>query len=312
MTEKKATREAYGEALADVGGRLESVVVLDADLSTSTKTSVFARRFPERFFNIGSAEQNLIGVASGLALSGKVAFASTYALFGSGRAWEQIRNTVARDNLNVKICVSHAGLSNASDGSSHQSLEDIAIMRAIPNMNVVVPADYIETWRVIETISEIDGPFYVRLSKTPTPVVFREDYEFSLGRATLMKEGSDLTIIACGTMLQEALDAARILEEDRIKARVFNMSTIKPIDTEAIIRAARDTGAIVTAEEHSIIGGLGSAVSEVVSGEYPVPVARIGVPDVFGQSGSFDELFGFFGLRSEDIADAARKVLGNR
>ena len=263
--ELKSTRDAYGDALLELVEDT-NVVVLDADLSVSTQTNKFAKRYPERFFNVGCAEQNLIGVAAGLAIAGKIAFASTYAIF-SHRAWEQIRNTVAHDNLNVKIAVSHAGLTNAPDGASHQSLEDIALMRVIPKMRVIVPGDAVETEKAVLTEAYSPGPAYIRLNRVKTPIIFDDTYEFRLGKVVKLIDGDDLAIIASGTMIHEALDAAKKLaQESHVSTCVLNLHTIKPLDKESIIQVAKETGAIVTVEEHSIYGGLGSAVAEVFFG----------------------------------------------
>ena len=305
--ELKSTRDAYGDALLELVGDT-NVVVLDADLSVSTQTNKFAKRCPERFFNVGCAEQNLIGVAAGLAIAGKTAFASTYAIF-SNRAWEQIRNTIAHDNLNVKIAVSHAGLTNGPDGASHQSLEDIAIMRVIPNMRVIVPADAIEAEKaIIEEVSN-PGPAYIRLNRAKTPTIYDDNYAFSLGKAVKLTEGDDVTIIATGTMVHEALDAAKMLAEEKISSSVLNIHTVKPIDKESIIKEARRTGAIVTVEEHSIYGGLGGAVAEILAEIYPVPMRIIGVKDKFGESGEYHELLKKHGLTAMNIFICAKELL---
>ena len=307
IMELKSTREAYGDALLRLGED-NGVVVLDADLSASTQTNKFAKEYPERFFNVGCAEQNLIGVAAGLAVAGKTAFASTYAIF-SNRAWEQIRNTVAYDKLNVKIAVSHAGLTNGPDGASHQSLEDIALMRVIPNMTVIVPSDAVEAKKAV--ISEIHrvGPAYIRLNRVKTPYIFDEKYEFEIGKAVKLISGGDLTIIATGTMVHEAMDAAKMLAEENISTCVLNIHTIKPIDKERIIKEARRTGAIVTVEEHSIYGGLGGAVTEILSENYPIPMRLIGVNDIFGESGEYSELLEKYGLTSNNIFKSAKELL---
>ena len=304
----ESTRDTYGKTLLELG-KDPRVVVLDSDTSVSTKTCNFAQHYPKRFINVGCAEQNLLGTAAGLAASGKIAFASSYAVFVSGRAWEQIRNTIAHDKLNVKIVVTHAGLTNASDGSSHQSLEDIALMRVIPNMTVIVPADAVETRKAVLAAAEHDGPVYVRLNRTKAPLLYTEDYDFSIGRASELTEGDDVAIIATGTMVAESMKAAEALRKEGVEARVINLSTIKPIDRETIIRAAKDTGAIVTVEEHSIYGGLGSAVSEVACEEYPVPVKKMGVDDRFGQSGEYEELLELYGLNAESIIKKVRELL---
>lgn len=305
--ELKSTRDAYGDALLEIGSSKE-IVVVDADLSVSTKSCKFAERFPERFFNVGCAEQNLISMAAGLALGGKTVFASSYAIFASGRAWEQIRSSIAHDILNVKIVVTHSGLTNSPDGASHHSLEDIALMRVIPGMRVIVPADYIEAKEAIKASAQEEGPFYIRLNRTATPVLF-DNYEFKLGKGSVLKDGSDLSIIATGTMVSEALGAAEALKEEGISVRVLNIPTIKPIDQELIIKAAKDTGAVIAAEEHSIYGGLGSAVAEILAENYPVIVKRIGVKDRFGQSGARKDLIEEYCLTAKDIANAARDLV---
>ena len=305
--ELKSTRDAYGNTLLKLGDDT-NVVVLDADLSVSTQTNKFAKEHPERFFNVGCAEQNLIGVAAGLAIAGKTAFASTYAIF-SNRAWEQIRNTVAHDNLNVKIAVSHAGLTNAPDGASHQSLEDIALMRVIPNIAVIVPSDAVEAEKAVITEASRAGPAYIRFNRVKTPCIFDADYEFSFGKAVKLISGDDLSIIATGTMVHEAMDAAKMLAEENISTCVLNIHTIKPIDRESIINVAKETGAIVTVEEHSIYGGLGSAVAELLVEKYPVPMKIIGVNDIFGESGEYSELLEKYGLTSNNIFKSAKELL---
>jgi transketolase len=312
MLEPKATRVAYGEALLEMGKKNTDIVVLDADLSESTKTNVFADAYPERFFDVGCAEQNLIGVAAGLAASGKIPFASTYAVFASCRAYEQIRNTVAFDNLNVNIAVSHAGLTNSADGGTHQSVEDIALMRVLPNMTVIVPADAIEAYKAVEAAAKHDGPVYIRLNRVNTPILFDDSYDFSIGNGVKMKDGSDVTIIATGTMVSESLEAAEGLSGEGIDAEVINIHTIKPVDSKIILGSARKTGCIVTAEEHSIIGGLGGAVAEVIAENEPVPIKRVGIGDVFGESGNYNELLEKFGCTKEHIVGAAKEVLKKR
>lgn len=307
--EPKSTREAYGDALIKLGDTNKNVVVLDADLSTSTQTNKFAKKYPERFFNVGCAEQNLIGVAAGLAICGKISYASTYAIF-STRAWEQIRNTVAHDNLNVKIAVSHAGLTNGSDGASHQSLEDIALMRVIPNMTVIVPSDAVETEKAITSEAYREGPAYIRLNRTKTPIIFGDDYEFTIGEAVKLTDGDDLAIFAMGTMVHEALEASRTLKTQNINACVVNIHTIKPLDKRKIIKIARQTGAVISVEEHSIYGGLGGAIAEVLGEKYPVPMRIIGVKDVFGESGEYEELLKKNGLTAMNIIKSAKELLG--
>ncbi|MFZ5632800.1 MAG: transketolase family protein [Bacillota bacterium] len=312
MTRKIATREAYGKALAELGGKNSRVVVLDADLSKSTKTADFAGVFPERFFNMGIAEQNLIGTAAGFAAAGKIPFASTFAVFATGRAFEQIRNSVAYTRLNVKIAATHAGVTVGEDGGSHQSVEDIAVMRSLPNMTVFVPADEAETYGAVEAAAEMEGPVYIRLGRAGAPPVHGEGFRFVPGRAVVLREGADAAIIAAGIMVPAALEAAAALAREGIEARVISMHTIKPLDVEAVIKAARETGALVTAEEHSVIGGLGGAVCEAVCENAPAPVRRVGLPDVFGESGTPDELLNKFGLTPAAIANAVREAIKMR
>jgi len=309
---KIATRDAYGEALKALGAINNDVVVLDADLSKSTKTAVFAKAFPERFLNMGIAEQNLVGTAAGLAAAGKIPFASTFAIFATGRAYEQIRNSVAYPKLNVKIAASHAGITVGEDGASHQMLEDLALMRALPNMTVIVPADAEETRQAIQVAAAIRGPVYIRLGRLGVPVLFDDTYKFAVGKAVQVADGCDATIIATGIMVGIALEAAQSLQAEGIKTRVINMATIKPIDRETIVLAAKETGAIVTAEEHNIIGGLGSAVAEVLVETVPVPMMRIGVQDTFGESGTPNALLQKYGLTAENIAAAVRAVIARK
>ncbi|GAA3642666.1 transketolase family protein [Asaccharospora irregularis] len=309
---KIATREAYGKALVKLGQINDNVVVLDADLSKSTKTNDFYKMFPERFFNMGIAEQNLIGAACGLSTAGKIPFASTFAMFATGRAFEVIRNSVCYPKLNVKVCATHAGLTVGEDGASHESVEDMAIMRAIPNMTVLVPADGVETEKMIFEVAKYNGPVYVRLGRSAVPVLFDENYKFEIGKGSVVRDGNDATIIACGIMVNEAILAHEALKEEGINARVINMSTIKPIDRDLIIKAAEETKAIVTAEEHSIIGGLGSAVSEVVGEECPVIVKKVGVKDTFGESGTPAELLKKYGLTAEEIVNAVKDAVSKK
>lgn len=306
---EKATRDAYGEALARLGEEREDIVVLDADLSKSTKTAKFAERFPERFFNMGIAEQNLMGTAAGLALAGKIPFCSTFAVFASGRALDQVRNSIAYPRLNVKIVATHAGITVGEDGASHQSVEDIALMRSIPGMTVIVPADAVETEKAVWAIAAMEGPVYMRLGRGSVPVVHGADYQFQLGKAELMCPGQDATIAACGVMVAVALEAAEMLARERVQVRVLNLATIKPLDEEAVVTAAKETGAVVTAEEHNIIGGLGSAVAETLGEHFPVPLERVGIRDVFGQSGTPDQLMAHYGLRAVDLINAVKRVL---
>lgn len=307
--EKAATRDAYGKAIVELGGKYGDIVVLDADLAKSTKTEKFSQNFPERFFNMGVAEQNMIGTACGFSLAGKVPFASTFAVFASGRAFDQVRNSLCYSKLNVKIVASHAGITVGEDGASHQSIEDIALMRSLPNMTVIVPADAVETEQVVEFAYKHSGPVYIRLGRPKVPVIYDENYSFKLGISNVERKGSDVTIIAAGLMVSKSLEAAGRLEKEGISAEVINMSTIKPIDAEGIIRSAQKTKRVVTAEEHSIINGLGSAVAEVLIERFPVPMKRVGINDIFGESGNPEELLEKFGLTSENIVAAAKSLL---
>lgn len=309
MAEKIATRQAYGQALVKLGAENKDVVVLDADLSKSTKTELFARAFPERFFNMGIAEQNMIGTAAGLALAGKIPFVSSFAIFATGRAFEQVRNSIAYPALNVKIAASHAGISVGEDGASHQSIEDLALMRVLPNMSVIVPADAAQTAAAVVAASAHQGPVYLRLGRPAVPQLYSQDYEFHLGRADVLQDGQDAAVIACGLMVAPALEAAALLAPRGVTVRVINMATIKPLDVEAVVRAARETGAVVTAEEHSIIGGLGSAVAEVLVENYPVPMQRVGIRDTFGESGRPQELLEKYGLTARHIVEAVERTL---
>lgn len=309
MTNMMATRDAYGKALKELGGKNEDVVVLDADLSGSTKTAVFKKEYPERFFNVGIAEQSLMGTAAGLATTGKIPFASTFAMFATGRAFEIIRNSICYPKLNVKIAATHAGLTVGEDGATHQSVEDISLMRSIPNMVVLNPADGVETKQCVLKAAEYNGPVYIRLGRSKVPVIFDEDYNFEIGKGVELKSGEDVTIIATGIMVAKALEASEMLKEEGISARVINISTIKPIDKDIIIKAAKETKGIVTVEEHSIIGGLGSAVAEVLVENCPVPMLRVGVNDTFGESGNGDELLVKYGLTSENIVKNVKSVL---
>ena len=310
MSKKIATREAYGKALAALANTNENVVVLDADLSKSTKTADFKAVAPERFFNMGIAEGNMMGVAAGLSTCGKVPFVSTFAMFAAGRAFEQIRNSICYPKLNVKVCATHAGLTVGEDGASHQAIEDISLMRSVPNMVVINPADDIETEAAIKAVAEMEGPCYVRLGRMAVSRVNDEtNYNFVIGKGITLAEGNDVAIIATGIMVEAALEVKEELAKEGINARVINIHTIKPIDEELIIKAAKETGVIVTAEEHSVIGGLGSAVAEVVSENCPVPVLRVGVKDTFGESGKPNELLEKYGLTSNDIANKVKKAL---
>lgn len=303
-----ATRDAYGDALLELGKSRNDIVVLDADLSGSTKTAKFASAFPERFFNIGVSEQDMVGIAGGLSLTGKIPFASTFAIFETGRAWEQVRQTICYSRLNVKLVATHSGITVGEDGASHQALEDIAVMRVLPEMTVIVPSDGFETEQAISAVAEYDGPVYVRLGRGKVPSVMPGDYRFEIGKAYIFNLGKDVNIIATGIMVSEALRARDILKSGGIDAGVINMSTIKPLDRETVLQAA-ESNLIITAEEHSIIGGLGSAVCELLSEERPVMVKRIGVRDKFGRSGKPDELMKLYGLTAEDIAKAVQQNL---
>lgn len=296
-----ATRDAYGTALIELGKRNKKVVVLDADLSGSTKTAKFAKEFPDRFFNMGISEQDMIGTAGGLSLTGKIPFASTFAVFETGRAWDQIRQTICYSHLNVKLVATHGGITVGEDGASHQALEDVALMRVLPDMTVIVPADGFETKQVIDEITEYDGPVYVRLGRAKVPAVMPSDYTFRIGRSHKFHIGKDANIIANGIMVSAALQAREMLLKEGIDAGVINMPTVKPLDTEAVFDAAKVSKFIVTAEEHSIIGGLGSAVAEFLSESFPVFVKRIGTRDTFGGSGKPDELLKLYGLTAENI-----------
>ena len=307
-----ATRDAYGEALAELGAVNENIVVLEADLSKSTKTSDFKKVYPERHFNMGIAEQNMLGVAAGFAAAGKIPFASSFAVFATGRAYDQIRNSIAYPNLNVKIAATHAGLTVGEDGGSHQMLEDIALMRALPNMTVIVPADGIETKQAIKAAAEYEGPVYIRMGRPKVPVLFDDNYTFEIGKGVVLKEGTDVTLVGTGIMVSQAVEAAELLAAEGISAAVVNISTIKPLDAELIIAQAQKTGAIVTCEEHNIYGGLGSAVAEVLVENCPVPMARVGVADKFGESGLPDELLEKYGLTAANIAAQAKAVIARK
>ncbi len=306
---KIATRDAYGKALARLGGENPQVVVLDADLSKSTKTVDFAKVYPERFFNMGIAEANMMGTAAGFAAAGKIPFASTFAIFATGRAFEQVRNSIAYPALNVKIAASHAGVTVGEDGGSHQAIEDIALMRVLPNMTVLVPADGPSTEAAVFAAAEIDGPVYLRLGRPGVPVLYPEGFTFKVGKANRLREGKAATIVACGIMVSLALEAAAALALEGLEVRVLDCHTIKPLDREEITAAAKETGLLVTAEEHSILGGLGGAVAEVVTESCPVPVLRVGLVDCFGQSGKPDELLVEYKLTADRIAERVREGL---
>ncbi len=309
MADKKATREAYGAALVEFGAKYENLVVLDADLAAATKTGMFKKAFPDRFFDCGIAENNMIGVAAGLALSGKIPFASSFAMFAAGRSFEQLRNSVGYPKIPVKIGATHAGITVGEDGATHQCNEDLALMRAIPGMVILNPADATEARLAVEAAILHDGPVYIRFGRMAVPVLYGDDYKLTIGRGHKMRGGKDVSIIATGIEVEQALAAAEILAAEGIEASVVNMASIKPIDRDLVIAEARASGAIVTAEEHSVIGGLGAAVCEVVCESVPVPVIRVGVKDTFGKSGPAAALVKEFGLDAEAIADAARKAI---
>lgn len=308
---KRATREAYGQTLIELAAEGLDVAVVEADLSKSTTTAKFAAAYPERFFNVGVAEQNMVGVAAGLAVAGKVVFTGSFAVFATGRAYDQVRNTVCYSGLNVKLAPTHSGITVGSDGGSHQMLEDIALMRVLPGMHVLVPADVRAAAGALRAAARTPGPFYVRLGRAAVAEVYDDSHEFEVGRAYVLREGTDVTLAACGVMVAEALRAADELSVIGISAEVIDVSTIKPLDTETIVSSVRKTGAAVTCEEHSIIGGLGSAVAELLGEVHPVPLVRVGVRDTFGTSGDPDELMEHFGLTSAYVTRAARQLLGS-
>lgn len=306
---KKSTRQAYGEALVELGQQNKNIVVLDADLSKSTKTDLFKKAFPDRHINVGIAEADLIGTAAGFATCGKIPFASSFAMFAAGRAFEQIRNTVAYPKLNVKIAPSHAGVSVGEDGGSHQSVEDMAIMRSIPGMVVLCPCDAVETKKMIFAAAEYEGPVYIRMGRLDVETVLEDNYEFQIGLANTLREGTDVSIVSCGLMTQEALKAADILEEEGISVRVINSGSVKPLDGETILKAAQETKFIVTAEEHSVIGGLGAAVSEFLSETHPTLIKKVGIYDAFGQSGKGQELLEKYELTADKLVAVIRENL---
>ncbi len=312
LVQLSSMRDAFAEALIELGAKDKRIVVLGADTSVSIKTSLFGERYPDRFFNVGIAEANMIGIASGLALAGKIPFVSTYSAFVPGKCLDQIRNAVAYPNLDVKIVSSHGGLTVGPDGASHQTVEDVAVMRAIPHMHVIVPADGPSTRILVTQTVTILGPFYIRLSRPNVPNIYDSTADLEVGKAKVLRQGSDITLMACGIMVNEAIEAADSLAKDRISAEVLDCHTVKPLDTNAILKSARKTGAIVTAEEHSILGGLGGGVAEAVSETHPVPIARIGVRDTFGESGEHQELMAKYGLTSKEIASAAKTAVRAR
>lgn len=306
---KVATRVGYGEALVELGSERDDFLVLDADLAAATQTGMFKKAFPERFYDCGIAEGNMISIAAGIAATGKKVICSSFAMFAAGRAFEQVRNSVGYPHLNVIIGATHAGISVGEDGATHQCCEDIALMRTIPGMTIINPADETEAKKAVKAALELDGPVYMRFGRLAVPVIFGDDYNFEVGKGVELKDGTDVTVIATGLMVNEALEAYEILKNEGISARIINMHTIKPLDKEIVLKAARETGAIVTAEEHSVIGGLGAAVSETVCEECPVPVVKLGVNDTFGHSGPAVKLLDEFGLRAANIAQKAKQAI---
>ena len=307
LNNKKATRQSYGEGLVELGNKNKDVVVLDADLSGATKTNMFAKQFPDRFFNIGIAEQDMLATAAGFATCGKIPYASTFAVFAAGRAYDQIRNSICYPNLNVKICATHAGITVGEDGATHQMLEDIGLMRGLPNMIVLSPSDETQTKWMIEEISKVKGPIYVRLGRAATPLIYENTDGFEIGKAITHGDGKDVTIFATGVMVAEAIKAMEMLKEENINARVVDIHTIKPIDKETIIKCAKETDKLVCIEEHSIINGLGSAIAEVLVDECPKKLIRLGINDTFGKSGKASDLLKYYGLTAENICDVIRK-----
>ena len=305
---KIATRESYGNALVELGKKYENLVVLDADLAGATKTGTFKKAFPERHIDCGIAESNMMGIAAGLSTTGKVPFASTFAMFAAGRAYDQIRSSICYPNLNVKICATHAGITVGEDGATHQMLEDLALMRALPNMTVLCPSDDMETKCLIEQISKTKGPVYVRLARLATPGIYEENQTFEIGKAVQIGEGTDATVFATGVVVPEAIKAKELLEEEGIHIRVVDMHTIKPIDKEMIVKSAKETKKLISIEDHSVIGGLGSAISEVLTEEYPCKLVRMGIKDAFGKSGNAVELLKYFGLTSDAIIEQVKKM----
>ena len=298
---KKATRQSYGEALLELGKENEKIVVFDADLSNATKTSLFAKEFPNRFFDMGIAEQNMISTAAGMATCGKIPYASTFAVFAAGRAYDQIRNSVCYPNLNVKICATHAGVTVGEDGATHQMIEDISLMRTLPNMTVISTSDDLQTKWAVKEISKIDGPVYLRLSRLATPVIYDEEQSFEIGKAVQIGNGTDATIFATGVTVSEAIKAQEMLKENGVDVRVVDVHTIKPIDKEMIVKCAKETGKLISIEDHNVIGGLGSAIAEVLTDEYPSKLIRLGINDMFGKSGKATELMEYFGITAEEI-----------
>ena len=305
--ERIATRQSYGKALLELGKKNEKVVVLDADVASATKTNLFAKEFPERFLDMGIAEANMLGTAAGLASCGKIPYSSTFAVFASGRGYDQIRTSICYPKLNVKICATHAGITVGEDGATHQMLEDISLMRTLPNMTVISPSDDTQTKWVIQEISKIEGPVYVRLARLATPIIYEENQKFEIGKAIQIGEGTDGTVFATGVMVAEAIKAQEELKLQGVDIRVVDVHTIKPIDKEMIIKCAKETKRLISIEDHSVIGGLGSAISEVLTDEYPVKLERIGMQDTFGKSGKAEELMEYFGITARFIVDKFRK-----
>ena len=304
---KKATRQSYGEALLELGKENKNIVVFDADLSTATKTNIFAKEFPERFYDMGIAEQNMISTAAGMSTCGKIPYASTFAVFAAGRAYDQIRNSVCYPKLNVKICATHAGVTVGEDGATHQMLEDISLMRTLPNMTVLSTSDDVQTKWAVKEISKINGPVYLRLSRLATPIIYDENQKFEIGKAVQIGEGTDATIFATGVTVSEAIKAQEILKIKGIKVRVVDIHTVKPIDKDMIIKCAKETKKLISVEDHNVIGGLGSAISEVLTEEYPVKLLRMGINDTFGKSGKATELMNYFGITAENIVEKVVK-----
>lgn len=303
INNKKATRQSYGEALAELGKEKPNIVVLDADLSTATKTNIFAKEFPERFFDMGIAEQNLVSTAAGMSTCGKIPYVSTFAVFAAGRAYDQIRNSVCYPKLNVKICATHAGITVGEDGATHQMIEDISLMRTLPNMTVISTSDDIQTKWAVKEISKINGPVYLRLARLSTPIIYSENQKFEIGKAVQIGEGTDGTVFATGVTVAEAIKAKEDLKQKGINIRVVDVHTIKPIDKETIIKCAKETQKLISIEDHNIIGGIGSAISEVLTDEYPAKLIRLGIKDTFGKSGKAEELMKYFKITSDDIEE---------
>ena len=307
--QKVATRVGFGNGLVNLGKERDDFVVLDADLAAATQTGMFKKAFPERFYDCGIAEQNMMGIAAGIAATGKKVVCSSFAMFAAGRAFEQVRNSIGYPHLNVIIGATHAGISVGEDGATHQCCEDIALMRTIPGMTVINPADAVEAEKALRAAFELDGPAYIRFGRLAVPVVFGDDYNFEIGKGVELREGNDVTVIATGLLVKEALEAYDLLKAEGINARIINMATIKPLDNEIVLKAAKETGAVVTAEEHSVVGGLGSAVCDVVCENCPVPIVKLGVYDTFGHSGPAEKLLDEFGLRAVDIVKKAKQAI---